>query len=351
VSPLSASNFKRSIHLVLALALTLTAAPAAADGQQSFVAWYVDSLGGQNDTTALRREEKAIVKAKYARSFLRQLEQLTGPLRPRDAAPAGSVNLTSTDYLNTGKLLPNLLGLAAIPEGSISPKIRVRKYLHRDGEDKVRASAITDGISALELKMPHPTRPGVSLKPRLFVNNRHLKLMLNGKRFAEPTTRAAVVATLKADARNDSQTVDRFVQLFGQLHQRSRSKKLSPWVNTSYQRTAYQIPLKAGNIQVTVDAEVRYNHPRSGKTIRRMKRSWRAVEVKIPDAYAAMTDQELQAKGLGLVAQERQLKRNVLEANQLSRFGINKGKCSAFSRLAPKRSRQLKGRARWRAPR
>jgi hypothetical protein len=342
----------RALLLPLLAALPLVAAPAAADSQQSFVDWYVGSLSGQNDTTALRREEKAIVKSKHARSFIRQLEQITGPLSPRDAASTGSVNLTSTQYLNTGKLLPSLLGLGAIPEGSISPKIRVRKYLTRDASGKVRTSAITDGVSALELKMPHPSRAGVSLKPRLFINDRHLKLILNGKRFAEPATRSAVVATLKADARNDGQTVDRLVQLFGQLHQRSRDKKLSPWVSTSYQRTAYLIPLKAGsNIQVTVDAEVRYKDPRRGKTVKKMKRSWRAVEVKIPDAYAAMSDRELHANGLGLVAQVRQLKRNVLEANQLPRFGVNKGKCSAFSRLAPKRSRQLRSRARWRMPR
>jgi hypothetical protein len=341
----------RSISFLLALLWLLAPARSWAE-EQSFVDWFMGSLAAQTDTTAFRREEKAIVPARHAEAFLRRLEQLGGPLQARDPAPAGRVNMTSTDYLNTGEVLPGLLGLGAIPSGSISPKIRIRKYLTRDKHGAIEASPITDGFSALELKMPHPTRAGVSLKPRLLVNDRHLRLLLDGRRFSEAATREAVVTALKADTRNDPHTVDRFVQLFGQLHGRSKRNKLKPWINTRYQRTAYLIPLEGGgNIQVTVDARVKYRDPRSGKVVGKLKRRWRAVELKIPDAYAAMSDRQLQERGLGLVAQVRQLKRELLDAHQVDRFAPGRGKCNAFSRIEPKRADRLRSAGGWRAPR
>jgi hypothetical protein len=331
-------------------AVPAVAAPKVAAQQDSFVDWYLGQLAHESSTTSLRREDKVVVPEAYATQFLRDLERRFGTLKLRDVPPAGRVYLTQTDYLNTGKLLSSLLGYsAAIPEGSIKPKIRVRKYLTRDRAGKVRPSALTDGVSLLEVKMPHPTQAGVSLKPRLYVNDSQLKLLLNRKRYADEPTRAAVVQTLKADSRNDAATVDRMVALLGALHDRHESKKLKPWVQTEYQRNAYLIPLPGGaEVQITVDKEVEYRDPRKGKVVGGLKPSWRAVEVKIPDAYARMSDPQLRAQGLGTVAEVRQLQRDVLTTHRVRQLEGGRGKCAAFSALAGKSAKTLKARDSWR---
>jgi len=82
-----------------------------------------------------------------------------------------------------------------------------------------------------------------------------------------------------------------------------------------------------------------------------MKRSWRAIEIKIPDDYARMTDQQLRQRGLHAVATVRQLQRRMIAPHQVDRLLLGRGKSNAFSRLAPKKARRLKRRfrARWRA--
>jgi hypothetical protein len=341
----------RYLLISTALLLGLVSAPARAEVGSSFVSWYTGHLAGSSSTTSLRREIKAVVHKRHAKAFLGRLEQLAGPLQLRDVPPPGKVFLTTTQYLNTGNQLPGLLGLDRIPKGSISPKIRIRTYQTRDRKGRVENSALTDGIALLELKMPHPSRPGVSLKPRLFVSQKHLGLLSNQKRVADLAQKDAMIKTMKADRRNDPQVVDRMVQIFEQLHLAKKGKRLKPWVTTRYQRKAFVIPLGEGrgDIQVTVDKKVQYRHPKSGKRMTRLKRAYRAVELKIPDAYARMSDRQLRDQGLGLVAEVRQLHRRVLGANQVPRLKPGKGKCSAFSRVAPERARVLKQKGRWRA--
>jgi hypothetical protein len=317
----------------------------------SFTIWFLKCIEMEASTTSLRREDKAVVMARHADRFISELGQRFGDMSLRDVPPPGRVNITRTYYLNSGDQLPSLLGLGETPEGSISPKIRIRSYHTRSAKGgKATPSPITDGISVLEIKMPHPNRPGVSLKPRLFVNNNHLALLLNRDAFDNPTTREAVVQTLKADKRNDPETVDRMLGVIDGLHQRHKGKKLKPWMQTQYERTAYMIPIAAGgNVQVTVDRKVKYRHPKKGKVLDRFKRSWRAVEVKIPDEYAAMTDSQLQQKGLGTVAGVRQLQRSILQRNQVKSLRTGRGKCAAFSRMKRHKARTLKARGHWRA--
>jgi len=335
---------------LLPLILVLTVGSLARAEEPTFVGWYLKQLEQSSSTTSLRREDKAIVPAKHADRFLAELQGRFGPLTPRDVAPAGKVNMTSTDYLNTGKRLPELLGLSSIPAGSISPKIRIRTYQTRPVEGgKLTAAPITDGISLLEIKMPHPTKPGVSLKPRLFINDRHLRLLLRRKSFNDPATRQTVLQTLKADTRNDPQVVDRMVAVLGGLHQQHKGKRLRPWVQTRYQREAYLIPIPSGgDVQITMDRDVSYRHPRKDKVVKRMSSKWRAVEVKIPEVYATMTDHQLRQGGLGMVAEIRQLQRSVLGAHQVKGLGVGKGKCSAFSRLAPHKASGLRHKEHWR---
>jgi hypothetical protein len=330
----------------------LLAGAARAELGSSFVSWYTGHLEGDASTTSLRREIKAVVHKRHAKSFLRELEQLCGPLQLRDVPPPGKVFLTTTHYLNTGDQLPALLGLRHIPKGSISPKIRIRTYQTRDRRGRVQNTALTDGIALLELKMPHPTRPGVSLKPRLFVSQQHLKLLTNQKRVSDLAVKDAMLKTMKADARNDPQVVDRVVSLFEQLHLSKKGKRLKPWVTTRYQRKAFLIPLGEGrgDIQVTVDKEVQYRHPKSGKLVGRLKPKYRALEVKIPDAYARMSDRQLRDQGLGMVADVRQLHKRLVAGHQVPGLKAGKGKCSAFSRVAPERAKTLRSRGRWRSP-
>jgi len=343
---------RRPTHRVaLALSALLLLAASRAGADPGFVAAHLAALEREGaSTTALRREEKIVVPAKQAEAFLKQLEQTVGPLKLRDVPPEGKVFVTRTRYLNTGKLLPELLGYRPIPEGSISPKIRIRKYLTKDlGTGTLRPSPLTDGISLLELKTPHPTKPGITLKPRLFVNDRHLDLLLSGKRFANAGERAQIVQSLKADTRNDAETVDRMVGLLGEIHARSADKKLEPWIQTDYQRSAYQLSLPSGgDLQITVDRKVRYRDPKSGEKVGKLGRGLRALEIKIPDAYASLSEGELRARGLTAVAAVRDLQRTVLVPSRVEKFGVDRGKCAAFSKVGAKSAKALKARAHWR---
>jgi hypothetical protein len=335
----------------LLLSLLLLHVPLTARADESFTDWYLKKLEVQASTTSLRREDKAVVKARHADRFISELSQRFGGLTLRDVPPQGRVNVTRTYYLNTGDQLPSLLGLEKTPKGSISPKIRIRSYHTRSAKGgKTTPAPITDGISLLEIKMPHPHRPGVSLKPRLFVNNNHLKLLLDRDTFNDPTTRHQVVQTLKADQRNDAETVDRMVGVLGGLHAHHKGRKLKPWIQTQYQRTAYMLPITGGgNVQVTVDRKVKFRKARKkGKVLERFDRSWRAVEVKIPDEYAAMSDGQLQSRGLGVVAGVRGLQRSILQRNQVKPLQSGRGKCAAFSRLSRHKARTLKARGHWR---
>ncbi len=340
----------RRVAASLVSLLLLVAGSARAD-ERGFVAAHLAALEREGaSTTALRREEKIVVPKAQAEAFLARLEQAVGPLKLRDVPPDGKVFVTSTRYLNTAKLLPELLGYRTIPEGSISPKIRIRKYLTKDlATGKVRPSPLTDGVSILELKTPHPTKPGITLKPRLFVNDRHLSLLLSKKRFTDGGERAQVVQSLKADSRNDAATVDHMVGLLGELHARSADGKLKAWVQTDYQRSAYQLALPGGgDLQITVDKKVRYRDPKDGDKVGKLGHGLRALEIKLPDAYASLSEGELRSRGLGAVAELRALQRTVLAPSRVEKFGVDRGKCAAFGKVGGKSVDKLKARAHFR---
>jgi hypothetical protein len=338
-------------RVVLSLAgLLLLISPRVLADSRGFVSAELAALEREGaSTTALRREEKIVVPKEQAEAFLNRLEQAVGPLKLRDVPPDGKIFVTRTRYLNTAKLLPDLLGYRAIPDGSISPKIRIRKYLTKDLETgKLRPSPLTDGVSLLELKTPHPTKPGITLKPRLFVNDRHLDLLLSGKHFRNEGERTQVVQALKADTRNDASTVDRMVTLIGELHAASADKKLKAWVQTDYQRSAYQLALPGGgDLQITVDKKVRYRDPKDGDKVAKLGSGVRALEIKIPDAYASLSEPELRRRGLTAIAEVRALQRSVLAPSRVAKFGVDRGKCSAFGRVGGKAVEKLKARAHW----
>jgi hypothetical protein len=136
------------------------------------------------------------------------------------------------------------------------------------------------------------------------------------------------------------------VGLFGELHARSGDKKLKAWVQTDYQRNAYQLTLPGGgDLQITVDKKVRYRDPRDGEKLGKLGRGVRALEIKIPEAYASLSESELRARGLTAIAEVRVLQRTVLSPNRVEKFGVDKGKCSAFSKIARHDAAKLKGRA------
>ena len=181
------------------------------------------------------------------------------------------------------------------------------------------------------------------------MNDRHLALLLSRKHFANEGERAQVVQTLKADSRNDAETVDRMVELIGELHARSADKKLKSWVQTDYQRSAYQLALPGGgDLQITVDKKVRYRDPKSGEKVAKLGRGLRALEIKIPDAYASLSESELRARGQNAIAEVRTLQRTVLAPSRIEKFGVDRGKCAAFSKVGAKSVDALKARAHWR---
>lgn len=304
--------------------------------EMTFIDWH---LQREDRTAGLRDEFKVVVPKQIAREFVLRVRQQFGQLSARDVLPPGCEMLNRTEYLDLREedLLDALGYRKSPPKHSPSPKLRVRKYGMRDSMvGIVDLAPISEKASFVEIKMPHPSHATVALKSRVLIEDSLLPWLLNRRAMAKAATQKKLMRVLCADRRNERATAERFLKLFGDLHERQTNFRST--VRIEYIRAAYR--LSAGDsgarveAQITIDRNVTYYDPQSGERVAKHSKQWRVVEIKLPIEVAGMSPQVLAKRGFAHVAALQKLKQTLLEPNRVKKIRLGDGKKAYLRRLA-----------------
>lgn len=111
---------------------------------------------------------------------------------------------------------------------------------------------------------------------------------------------------------NTPEEVDRMIRRQGWLHEQGwKQKEMGPQIRMRYIRNAYRVefprpgrPGEKVEIQLTFDSDIVQTYLKSGNTDQSFPTE-RVIELKIPVEFAALTDAELEAIGLGEMARIR----------------------------------------------
>jgi hypothetical protein len=270
---------------------------------------------GEANTTTLRKETRYTVDVDDWKTVEEELKaHYQGAWTFRDESKLGRTNVTTTDYSEIIQLPPKFGNL------SQSARLRIRSYGTRpEGtrEPLVKEGTFVD-YSKVELKIDHPTEEGVVYKPGLEMKNTDIAAL-----FRDKDTFDRNVERIRAESKNltrvdrhgneyrvnDPDIVDQMLVVIGELQKartRGENARFENWVqnvsNVQYERTAYQINLADIHgtkipVQITVDKNIDYKKPyQDGGVLAAFEPDHRVIEVKVPLAFAKMSDKEVKTQ-------------------------------------------------------
>lgn len=287
--------------------------------------------GKKLDTTSLRQELKFVVPTAALKEQIHALSDIFGSrMQSRDKAPDGYVNVTSTYYLTSAKY-------KTLRGDTKKAKVRFRKYYLRDLTDIRSAKMqVGEGLrdrSWLELKIQHPDHANVVTKPRLLVLDRDIRFF---------TTDSFVVH--KENLKNrllelnpgKEEEVLNAIQFFSELYSNPRRRVENLFAKTEYDRESISTKLQNGqnpkekiDVQFTMDQNIHLTRLADKERFDVYSPHETVIEVKIPVAYAEMTDADI-----ALIPELARIKEFVewLTEHHNRSFPINKGKMSKISK-------------------
>jgi hypothetical protein len=298
-------------------------------------------LANRVNTTTLRKELKIVVNENEANRFLQSIETILGDnsqpdpskkrMTLRDTPPSSDeMYFTQTEYL------PKFQGRDEEDRPMYNAVIRIRQYIvaptkatssevAAHPKPQLQKMVDTPGEYAkLEIKMGHTQKntegveveiPGVVEKPTLTLLRSDIDLLLkdlptyekNKEAVIERSRNSTLTQANKTSQVNDPKELEEMIKRIGEIHKAGFSfEKLAPSYQTLYQRTARKIKFDNFEVQLTMDRDVRVKQHESSE-VRSLSPESRIIELKIPVAFADLTDQELTEKGLSDLAQIRSL--------------------------------------------
>lgn len=295
----------------------------------------VDVAMREGGAFADREESKFTVQTSLVEFRVAQLYELFGrAIKSRDIAPAGTENVTSTDYVAKMKYR-NYEG----DERRV--KIRFREYLTTDTADldlkRVKNTSKDPDKVWIEVKVQHSTQDKKVIKVRALGFKTDQKFLIDDQYLTYRDQIVARLASLNlvpgAPGGKPLMTQEKFdlmVNFFDSVYTSPR-KRTGLFAKTMYRRRSFAVKLFVEGqatpieIQFTMDDRIRLIRLQDGKKFETYLKDQTVVEVKIPSLFAGMT-----AKDLEIVKGLRTIKEFVewLEARHDPRLPMNKGKLS-----------------------
>lgn len=282
-----------------------------------------------------REESKFTVQTSLVEFRVAQMNEVFGrAMKSRDIAPAGTENVTSTDYVAKMRYR-NYEG----DERRV--KIRFREYLTTDTADldlkRVKnTSQIPDKVW-IEVKIQHPNQDKKVIKVRALGFRTDQKFLVDDQYLTYRDQIVARLATLNLVPSSPGgkplmtqEKFDLMVQFFDSVYTSPR-KRTGLFAKTMYRRRSFAVKLFVVDqavpieIQFTMDDRIRLVRLQDGKQFESYLKDQTVIEVKIPSLFAGMTAKDLETvKGL------RTIKDFVewLESRHDPRLPMNKGKLS-----------------------
>jgi len=282
-----------------------------------------------------REESKFTVLTSQVEFRVGQLYDIFGrAMKLRDLAPAGTENVTSTDYVAKMRYR-NYEG----DERRV--KIRFREYLTTDTADldlkRVKNTSKDPDKVWIEVKIQHPTQDKKVIKVRALGFKTDQKFLIDDQYLTYRDQIVARLASLNLVPSSPGgkplmtqEKFDLMVQFFDAVYTSPR-KRTGLFAKTMYRRRSFAVKLfvvgqkEPIEIQFTMDDRIRLVRLQDGKKFESYLKDQTVVEVKIPSLFAGMTAKDLETvKGL------RTIKEFVewLESRHDPRLPMNKGKLS-----------------------
>ena len=302
-------------------------------------------LATRVNTTTLRKELKIVVTEAEAKRLVESIEKILGDdkqsepnkkrmsFREKPESPE-EIYFTQTEYL------PKFQGMDENNRALYNAVIRIRQYIvapkaatseevAANANPNLQKMADAPGVYAkLEIKMGHTEPnaegvetevPGVVEKPTLTLLLSDINLLLkdlptyekNKAAILERARSLALTQNNHTSIVNDPIELDEMVKRIGEIHRAGFSnERLAPAYQTLYQRTARKIKFDNFEVQLTIDRDVRAKRYDATESAG-LPQDQRIVELKIPVAFAELSDQELTDRGLSELAQIRALYNNL----------------------------------------
>jgi hypothetical protein len=282
-----------------------------------------------------REESKFTVQTNLVEFRVAQLHEDFGrAMKARDITPAGTENVTSTEYVAKMRYR-NYEG----DERRV--KIRFREYLTTDTADldlkRVKNTSKDPDKVWIEVKIQHPTQDKKVIKVRALGFKTDQKFLIDDQYLTYRDQIVARLASLNLVPSSPGgkplmtqEKFDLMVQFFDAVYTSPR-KRTGLFAKTMYRRRSFAVKLfvvgqkEPIEIQFTMDDRIRLVRLQDGKKFESYLKDQTVVEVKIPSLFAGMTAKDLETvKGL------RTIKEFVewLESRHDPRLPMNKGKLS-----------------------
>lgn len=230
------------------------------------------------------------------------MQAFFGPrLRLRDAVEPGTLNETYTTYARpirfqvrdrkTGETL------------TLVSKYRNRQYriIDETTGELISRAPITSQSQFAEFKVDARI-PGVVTKHRFRGLDQDIEILRDANRFwgaLRRQTEAPIESRVKVlEDEANYPVISKMFETIDLLHVDGAS--LEPFVDVAYVRSSYELPLtdtagESVKVQITIDQDIRYIDPASGKIIGTYPSGSRVVEIKVPVEYSGLTDADLAA--------------------------------------------------------
>lgn len=282
------------------------------------------------DTTSLRQEQKFVVSTSTLKSDLAVLkEKLPGLVKARDEAAPGHVNVTSTYYMKVARYFNKVGEMGAV-------KVRFRKYLTKKIEEPWSALKPAPELadrSWLELKISHHTYDNVVVKLRLLCLDRDIKHLVSENFFSFKSQIRSRLIALNPKKIED---VDKAMGFFEELYSNPRYRAERLFAQTEYQRESLSIKIPSAknpdekiDVQITQDSNVHLTSLQDKMKYSPYDRSQTVLEIKVPVAYAELSDANIAEYPALAQIREFVEKQN---ANHDQRFPLNRGKMSKIEK-------------------
>lgn len=290
-------------------------------------------LLGNGSTTSLRQEDKYVVSNGRIDQLISELEINHGQdFQLRDEKIDGYKNVTVTQYANP-------ITVTTDSGKKVSAKIRFRRYFQAEeniplSQGKMRPAPISENKEFVEFKIDHPTLRQVVIKPRILMNSEDAQMLRDRDLFLK-NKMSLIRRAIAMNPKVNRAVILQFFRALGDFYS-DVAINLPLFAKTSYVRDSYSLMLKSNlgekvEIQLTVDREVQVTDSLNGQKIQAYRPSDAVVELKVPVAYAKLTDADVQkVPGLAAVAQ---LKKELEGSHLKDHYRIGTGKLSTSRRL------------------
>jgi hypothetical protein len=287
--------------------------------------------------TSLRQEDKYVVSEFMVDQALRILEELyPDQFELRDKKTPGFRNVTVTQYALPIKI-PGLRDL-------LSSKLRFREYFQVAENTPVNVKNLITQDSMhdrqwVEFKTDHPDHEQTVTKPRVVMLKKDIKSIQNMNTLLE--NREEIIKRtleLKENAKTDPKIIRHFVNIMMLLYAKGQFEQLPLFAKTVYARDSYVLSLKGKNgenveVQLTIDRDIKIIENEKHRTVKAYKPGDAVIEVKVPVAYAKLTEKDLEnVPGLRDVLDLK----NFLHNQNLDGYREGAGKLSTSRRVLRK---------------